>query len=260
MYKDLGQAPKKSLGQHFLHDAGICRRIVNLLAPQDADQIAEIGPGPGALTGELLQAPHARLLLIEKDAYWAEGHARAGAAEVLNMDALTFDWHGLCASGDWKIIGNLPYNIASPLIWEILGQCTAWQRAVFMVQKEVGQRLAASHDCKAYGALSVWAQCHASVKLEFCIGPGAFRPPPKVDSSVVSFEPLPERPEAPKALGSLLKLCFQQRRKQLGGILRKRPDLLAGLAALGLEARLRPEELTPSEFWNLAKFWGRTHS
>lgn len=260
MYRDLGQAPKKSLGQHFLHDAGICRRIVNLLTPVAGDQILEIGPGPGALTGELLQAPHAKLLLIEKDIYWAEERAKSGGAEVLRMDALKFDWACLGGSGEWKLIGNLPYNVASPLIWDILDQCACWQQAVFMVQKEAGQRLAASPGSKAYGALSVWAQCHARVKLEFCIGPGAFRPPPKVDSAVMLFEPLPERRKAPERLGPLLKICFQQRRKQLGSILRGMPQLLAGLAELGIAARARPEEVTAREFWQLAELWGKAET
>lgn len=253
MYKGLEHAPQKSLGQHFIHDVGICRRIVSLLAPCAQDQIVEIGPGPGALTCVLLQAPHDKLLLIEKDAWWAAERSREGGAEVLCMDALAYDWEGLRRHGEWKLIGNLPYNIASPLIWNILGQCTSWQRAVFMVQKEVAQRLVASPGSRTYGAISVWVQCHARVKLEFCIGPGAFRPPPKVDSAVVQFEPLSKRPRLPEALSSLLRICFQKRRKQLGNIFRSTPQLLAGLASIGIDAKARPENLAPYDYLQLTE-------
>lgn len=242
------QAPKKSLGQHFLINSSVCRRIVDLLEPGDSDNILEIGPGLGALTHYLLNAAHARLLLIEKDAYWAAEQAKN--AKTLNMDALDFDWQGL--QGPWKLVGNLPYNVASPLIWDIVSTCQAYERAVFMVQKEVAQRIVASPGSRQYGALSVWCQSFARVRLAFCVAPGSFRPPPKVDSGVVVFEPLPAWPAHPSGLRSLLNLCFQQRRKQLGTILRKRPDLAAGLARLGIEASLRPENLSPGQFMALA--------
>ena len=118
-------AAKKSLGQHFLTNPGICRRIVDLIAPSGSDSILEIGPGPGALTGVLEKAPHARLLLLEKDDYWAGVRAREGgpSTEVRCMDALTFPWGDL--EGQWKLIGNLPYNVASPLIWDIAWKCRA---------------------------------------------------------------------------------------------------------------------------------------
>lgn len=245
-------APKKSLGQHFLRDGAICRRIVDLLAPQPQDRILEIGPGPGALTRALLAAPHSGLVLIEKDGYWAEQRSREGGAEVLCMDAMQYDWSSL--EGKWKLTGNLPYNIASPLIWNILAQCTAWERAVFMFQKEVGQRLAATPNSRACGALSIWAQCHARVSLCFCIGPGAFQPPPKVNSAVVSFEPLPQKPEFPQALNSVLRTCFQKRRKQLGSIFRGNPVLEQALFDLRLDARARPENLSCHDYLRIAAY------
>lgn len=246
-------APKKSLGQHFLHNRAICQRIVNLLEPQEEDQILEIGPGPGALTSLLLQAPRKELVAIEKDDYWATERRKDGVT-VLTMDALAFDWAGLCADGNWKLIGNLPYNIASPLIWDILGQCRCWQRAVFMVQKEVGSRIVAAPNSRAYGALSVWCQCHAKVKMCFNIGPGAFNPPPKVDSAVLMFEPLATMPQYPEQLYKILKICFQQRRKQLGGIFRKSPVSQEALKELGLDAKARPENLTCADYLNLAEW------
>lgn len=246
-------APKKSLGQHFLRNDGVCRRIVALLAPASGDQILEIGPGPGALTVPLLEAPHSRLVLVEKDDYWAQERAKAGGAEVLRMDALQYDWAHMGSDGGmWKITGNLPYNVASPLIWDILGKCHCWQRAVFMVQKEVGQRLAAQPGSRLYGALSVWAQCHARTRFCFSIGPGAFQPPPKVDSAVVLFEPLPQRPQFPEALSVVLKICFQKRRKQLGNIFRGIQPLEDAMSSMNLDARLRPENLSCADFMGLA--------
>lgn len=250
-------APKKSLGQHFLINQGICRKIVDLLALTPGDNLLEIGPGPGALTALLLQAPHQRLLLIEKDDWWAQKWQKAGGAEVLAMDALAFRWRELCAEGTWKLAGNLPYNIASPLIWDIMADCHCWLRAVFMVQKEVGERICARPDSRSYGALSVWVQCHARAFLEFTVKPNSFRPPPKVDSCVIRLEPGVEPPLFPAALKQLLALCFQQRRKQLGGIFRRanRPVLEAGLEKLQIDARLRPENLDGSQFLALARYW-----
>lgn len=252
-------APKKSLGQHFLNSEGICRKIVSLLEPGANDQILEIGPGAGALTGILRDSPHKRLLLIEKDDFWATKQAATGA-EVLTLDALKFDWASL--EGKWKLVGNLPYNIASPLIWDIFGKCRAWERAVFMTQKEVGERLCAAPNSRKYGALSVWAQCRASAKLEFVVRPGAFRPPPKVDSAVISFWPLEKGPNYPETLAKLLKICFQRRRKQIGGIFRaaRLPLLENGLKKFGLDPALRPENLSCQDFMNLAEFWSESHS
>ncbi len=250
-------AAKKSLGQHFLTNPGICRRIVDLIAPSGSDNILEIGPGPGALTGVLEKAPHARLLLLEKDDYWAGVRAKEGgpSTEVRCMDALTFPWGDL--EGQWKLIGNLPYNVASPLIWDIAWKCRALTRAAFMVQKEVGDRLAAAPGTRHYGALSVWVQAWLCVRMEFTLGPGAFSPPPKVDSAVLSFTPIPpeRHPKNPERLASLIKLCFQQRRKQMGGLFRRagRGDLLDGLAALGISPEKRPEELSVSDFLALSE-------
>ena len=194
---------KKSLGQHFLRREEICDRIAALLLPQAEDRVLEIGPGPGALTRALEAAPHACLLLLEKDRHWAAERQRQAAprTQAVLTDALRFDWRRISPERPWKVIGNLPYNVASPLIWDIVSRAEGLKRAVFMVQKEVGQRLAAAPGNGHYGALSVWVQSYARPRLEFVVGPGAFSPPPKVDSAVLSFEPLPPeaRPAHPKA-------------------------------------------------------------
>ena len=210
---------KKSLGQHFLKDAKTSARIVDLLRIGPEDRVLEIGPGPGAITGIIHERGPAEFRLIEKDSYWAAHHAElerpAPAVQVLNADALAFPWESL--EGPWKIISNLPYNVGSPLMWDIVSRTPDLTRAVFMVQKEVAERLYAKPGTKDYGALSVWIQSYVRVEWGFVVGPGAFNPPPKVDSAVVTFIPLPRErhPADPKALSSILKLCFQLRRKQL---------------------------------------------
>ncbi len=245
---------KKSLGQHFLRRRDICERIVGLLRITEGDRVIEIGPGPGALTDVLQECPLQRLILLEKDNYWAgerQKHARPFTQAVLT-DALTIDWTRVTAERPWKIIGNLPYNVASPLMWDIFSRCTGLTRAVFMVQKEVGDRLAAQPDCKDYGALTVWTKSFVTPIKGFVVGPGAFSPPPKVDSAVLAFEPLPpeRRPAQPEQLARLIKICFQQRRKQLGSIFRQHglQGVSEQLPTLGIDARVRPENLTPEQF------------
>ena len=254
-------AAKKSLGQHFLRREDICTRIAALLFPTQEDCIIEIGPGSGALTRALEAQPHHSLLLLEKDAYWAVQRQRlaAAATQAVLMDALHLDWRRIGPQCPWKITGNLPYNIASPLIWDSLSRAPCWQRAVFMVQKEVGQRLAAMPGTRHYGALSVWVQSFSRPHIEFLVGPDAFSPPPKVDSAVLSFAPLSaeQRPSYPDRLGRLLRICFQQRRKQIGGIFRRStiPGLAEALRRSGMDATLRPEAISVAEFQRLTVLW-----
>lgn len=241
---------KKSLGQHFLISPAICSKIANLLNLTDGDQILEIGPGGGALTQVL--KPHKNLLLLEKDKYWANNlvHKIDSHSQVILMDAMSFPWRKLVNLGKWKITGNLPYNIASPLIWNIVSQCDVWEKAVFMVQKEVALRLIAKSGTKAYGALTVWVQSFAQPNLEFVISPGAFRPPPKVDSAVVSFTPKANIPKNPEGLKKIINIFFQSRRKQLGTILNRAnlPMLERAFQENGIDLTLRPESLSISQF------------
>ena len=266
---------KKSLGQNFLQDGNIARKIVDALAIAPQDQVLEIGPGPGALSGIIQARGPARLVLVEKDRYWAHERMRGGrekagesgrglggegrpAFAVILVDALDMPWERF--STPWKIIGNLPYNVASPLMWDIFSRALRLTRAVFMVQKEVGQRIIASPGTSAYGALSVWVQSYMRANLEFIVPPQVFRPMPKVDSAVLSFEPLlspssgSERADfSPEALSRVLKMCFQMRRKQLGTILRANGADPGALEPLGIAAWDRPENLAPAEFHRLAR-------
>lgn len=248
---------KKSLGQNFLQDKNIARKIVEALQIARQDEVIEIGPGPGMLTRFILEERPASLTLLEKDndmsRVWneafADGRSEQGVpARVLNMDALRFDWASL--SNPVKIIGNLPYNVASPLMWDIVRLAPGLRRAVFMVQKEVGERLCAVPSTGAYGALSVWVQSFARPRFEFTVPPQVFRPRPKVHSAVISFEPLPleERVKRPEVLSFLLKMFFQQRRKQMGGILKSHgysPELLE---EQGISPCDRPESLFVDQF------------
>lgn len=244
---------KKSLGQHFLINQAACRRIVGLLDIGPEDQILEIGPGSGALTREIVSLPCQKLVLLEKDSYWAQEHEKKTKAEVICGDALQFAWAALM--GRWKLVGNLPYNVASPLVWDIVAQCAAWKLAVFMLQKEVAERICATPGGRKYGALSVWVQAHARVKMQFCLGPGSFSPPPKVDSAVVSFWPLAQKPAQPKLLKELLAICFQKRRKQLGTIFAaaELTHLRNALRELNIAATARPENLTCEDYVRLSQ-------
>ena len=286
---------KKSLGQNYLQDGNIIRKIVSALAVSSDDRVLEIGPGLGALTRELAAASPTTLTLVEKDYTWAFERNReffsqtekdcpiSGKKEpaggrlgggVILADAMTLAWEHL--DGVRKIIGNLPYNIASPLMWEIFSRVPGFShpesaekmRAVFMMQKEVGQRLAAHPGSREYGALSVWVQSFVVPKLEFIVPPTVFYPRPKVDSAVLSFVPRipsdafpPLSVEDRLALSSLLRLTFQQRRKQLGTIMKKMAARDGELwAAVGLSPSSRPENLAPHDFLRLARHsWKLSH-
>lgn len=253
----LAQHAKKSLGQHFLKYPAIAERIVNLLHATEGEQVLEIGPGPGALTGFLRNLPLSKLLLVEKDNRWAASHAAKvlPQLEVHHTDALIFPWEDL--AGPWKIIGNLPYNVASPLMWDLVRRTPQLQRAVFMVQKEVAERLYAPPGGKDYGALSVWIQSHVRVEWGFVVGPENFSPPPKVDSAVVAFMPLPSDCLCfdAQALSRTLKICFQQRRKQLQSLLRQQgfSESTNLLESLDISPQARPETLSPPQFHKLAQ-------
>jgi len=247
---------KKSLGQNFLVDPNICRKIVDALNVGPDDSVIEIGPGQGALTEHLHDRAQQRYTVIEMDDELAGRlHVRWPDLKIVNGDALKFDWESL-NSGPCKIIGNLPYNVGSKLIWDIVSLVESLQKAVFMVQHEVALRLTAQPGTKAYGGLTAWVKNFAETEYLFKVPPTVFRPQPKVDSAVVAFRPRKgaDRPDDPERLAGLIKLLFQQRRKQVSTILKKQwsPDVAAWFEREGLDPKCRPENLSPAQFLSLS--------
>ncbi|HTS89040.1 MAG TPA: 16S rRNA (adenine(1518)-N(6)/adenine(1519)-N(6))-dimethyltransferase RsmA [Gemmatimonadales bacterium] len=255
--------PKKRLGQHFLHDPRILRRIADAATIQPGDTVLEIGPGPGGLTRELAAqgagAGPARLVVIEKDRDMVPGlREQFPRVSVIEGDALELDWHRLTGPGPVRIVGNIPYNITSPLLERALLPPRP-AVIVFLVQQEVADRVAAARGGPDYGALSVGVQAVARVERLFRVPAGAFRPRPKVDSAVLRLTPLSlplvEDGEVP-AFRRFVVGLFGFRRKQLIRGLREltgagAPEVARWLALAGVAESDRPQALDPASFARL---------
>ncbi len=251
--------PRKRFGQHFLHDQGILRRIVECVAPQPGQRIVEIGPGEGALTLPLLRAT-GHLTAIELDRDLIEPlRARAqgvGDLGIINADVLRVDFTALAGNERLRLVGNLPYNISTPILFHCLEHAAAIGDMHFMLQKEVVDRMAAAPGSKTYGRLSVMLQLRCSVEPLLHVPPGAFRPPPKVESAVVRLTPLSvdAMPQIDFALiERLVRAAFGQRRKTLSNALSSVASATE-LDAAGIDPRARAEQLAPSAFVSLAQF------
>jgi 16S rRNA (adenine1518-N6/adenine1519-N6)-dimethyltransferase len=247
---------KKSLGQNFLVDENTSRRIVSALEAGHGDSVLEIGPGRGALT-RLIYEGGARVYALEKDrALCLFIRENFPGVDIICTDALTFDWSRLAVMPGLKIVGNLPYNIASRLLWDMACQLRGFQRAVIMVQKEVGQRIVSSPGSKSYGGLSVWIQSFLKPEVLFRVSPMVFRPRPKVDSIVLMFTPLDheEKKFSSNNLSRTIRIMFQHRRKQVKTILRTywNDELSSFFQKRGLTHMSRPEELAPADFQGLS--------
>lgn len=249
---------KKKFGQHFLHDPGIIRRIVQAVAPKPGDRLVEIGPGEGAITLPLLRE-HGRLTVIELDRDLIpriQAAARdVGELDVIHADVLTVDFTQIAAGGSLRLVGNLPYNISSPILFHCLDHAAAVTDMHFMLQKEVVDRMAAAPGSKVYGRLSVMLQLYCSVEPLIKVPPGAFNPPPKVDSAVVRLTPLPaeRRHDAdPAIVERVVRHAFGQRRKTLSNALH---DVATSdqIRAAGVDPKERAEQLAPLEFVAIAK-------
>ena len=259
----------RRLGQHFLFDPSILDRIVGALEPASGDVVLEIGPGRGTLTERLLPRV-GRVVALEKDPALAAGlrERAAGSLEVVDGDALKLDWHGLVSGAvgtpcAYKVVGNIPYYITSPLIEKAL-TAPLPRVVVFLVQREVADRLVAAPGTREFGALTVGVGVVADVERLFGVPAGAFRPRPKVESAVVRLtpraEPLVGEQEHP-AFRRFVQALFGRRRKQLAGILRGvsglgRDEVEARLAALGLAPTARPETVTVPRFVGLYRAFG----
>lgn len=257
MSNKAGHQARKRFGQNFLHDPGVIERIVRAINPKPDDAIVEIGPGLGALTEEML-AVNPRLQVVELDRdlipVLRTKFFNYPEFRIHEADALKFDFSQLVAERPLRIIGNLPYNISTPLIFHLLEQAGVVQDMHFMLQKEVVQRLAAVPGYNNYGRLGIMAQYFCKVQPLFEVGPGAFRPAPKVDSAIVRLVPhqtLPHPARDLSLLQTVVRTAFNARRKTLrkalGGLVSV--DQLHGL---GINDGLRPENLSLADYVAIA--------
>lgn len=251
----MSHRPRKRFGQHFLKDPGVIDDIVAAIAPREDERIVEIGPGPGAITRPLSRKC-ANLHIVELDRDLAAGLRKQFAENervtVHEADALKFDFAAL--GGDLRVVGNLPYNISTPLLFHLLDQRAAIRDMHFMLQKEVVDRMAAEPGSKAYGRLGIMLGCWFDIEALFDVDRLAFDPPPDVTSSVARLTPRPDEAVSirdPALLSTLVATAFSQRRKTLRNALRKL-DCERALADVGIDAGVRPENVAIDEWVALA--------
>ena len=250
---------RKRFGQHFLHDPGVIERIVDALDARPGDHLVEIGPGHGALTRHLLALPHVTLDAIEIDrdlaARLRPQFADAPRQRLHQADALDFDFAALARErgGRLRILGNLPYNISTPLLFHLAAAAAALIDQQVMLQREVVTRLAAQPGGKDYGRLTIMLSPNFEVQRLFDVGPGAFQPPPKVWSAVARIltRATPLFAVSPH-FAPLVAAAFSQRRKTLRNALSAFLTR-AQIEAAGIDAGARPETLTPGQFNTLAQ-------
>lgn len=262
MTRLLRHTPRKRFGQNFLHDPGVIARILSAFDAHPDDPVIEIGPGQGALTGPLLEQLNLlQVIEVDRDlGAWLEHRYPPERCKVHIQDALKFDFSKLAnAPHSLRVIGNLPYNISTPLIFHLL-EHQAWIRDLhFMLQKEVVARMCAQPGSRDYGRLSVMLQLHCRCEPLFQVGPGAFKPPPRVESEVVRLVPHTRArvtgPEL-KALDSILRQMFSRRRKTVRNSLRGIVDA-AQIQHCGIDATQRPEQLDVEQFIQLARHMTR---
>ncbi|TDO98193.1 16S rRNA (adenine(1518)-N(6)/adenine(1519)-N(6))-dimethyltransferase RsmA [Marinomonas balearica] len=250
---------RKRFGQNFLHDMGIIRRIVACIAPKEGQRVVEIGPGKGALTEGIISATKSMdVVELDRDLIpiLKVNLFQYPQLRVHEADAMKFDFTQLANEGNIRVVGNLPYNISTPLIFHLLEQANVIDDMHFMLQKEVVDRLAARPGDSLYGRLSVMAQYFCLVESLFIVGPESFDPPPKVDSAIVRMTPYSELPVVAKDLKGLedtVRIGFQQRRKTLRnnykGLL-----TVEELEAIHIDPTLRPERLDVPDFVRIANY------
>ena len=254
----MSHRPRKRFGQHFLQDVDVVTRIVAVINPQPGDHIVEIGPGLGVLTEALLiHVPEMDAVELDRDIIprLAERCSQLGRLNIHTADALRFDFSSLAGDNrPLRIVGNLPYNISTPLMFHLLDSRHCIRDMHFMLQKEVVDRLAAQPGNKDYGRLSVMMQYHCQVESLFNVPPDAFKPPPKVDTSIVRLVPY----KTPKVtvnniqlLETIVTAAFSQRRKTLRNTLR---NYLSAeqIEGQGIDPVRRAESLSLAEFAKLA--------
>ena len=256
---------KKHLGQNFLHDRSVIDRIVQAIDPQPGDAVVEIGPGQGALTFPLLKK-HGEVTAIEFDrdlhAPLQAAAREHGALRLIEGDVLGVDFPALATElgvDQIRLVGNLPYNLSSPILFHALDHAAVIRDMHFMLQKEVVERMAAGPGSKVYGRLSVMLQAYCAVTPLFVVPPGAFRPAPKVDSAVVRLVPKPTEAihVADRAMfAHVVRAAFGQRRKTLRNALQGVAGA-ADIEAAGLRLDARAEQVDVAGFVRLANLLAR---
>ncbi|HTT98908.1 MAG TPA: 16S rRNA (adenine(1518)-N(6)/adenine(1519)-N(6))-dimethyltransferase RsmA [Rhizomicrobium sp.] len=261
-----GLTAKKSLGQNFLFDLNLTRRIARAAGANDGGTFYEVGPGPGGLTRALLAEGATKVIAVERDercipALEEIARVYPGRLEIVQADALTLDEPTLFKGEPVRVAANLPYNVGTALLVRWLTSNAwppFWQSLTLMFQREVAERIVAKPDTDAYGRLSVLSQWRAKSKILFDVARQAFTPPPKITSAIVRLEPLAE-PVARCELRDLEKVteaAFGQRRKMLRQSLKQiTPDAEALLTAAGIDPTRRAETLSIDEFAALARQW-----
>jgi len=249
---------KKRFGQNFLSDADVIRQLVEAIRPQPGDLMVEIGPGLGALTQPLLVTlKHLHVVELDRDIVaWMQGHYAADKIAIHNMDALKFDFASL--GEKIRVVGNLPYNISTPILFHLLDSVSHIIDMHFMLQKEVVERMVAAPSTPEYGRLSVMLQYRLQMEYLFTVPPEAFEPAPKVESAFVRATPhasLPFPARDEKLFGKVVAAAFSQRRKTLRNTLKGLLDD-AGFATLGINPQLRAENLGVEQFVAIANYLG----
>ena len=255
-------AAKKRFGQNFLHDAGVIDRIIRSIHPQAGDDLIEIGPGLGALTAPLLKkVPRLRVVELDRDVipHLRTACGDSAALEIIMADALKVDYGALApVGGKLRLVGNLPYNISTPLLFHLLRYADRIADMHFMLQKEVVDRMAAEPGDDDYGRLTVALAARAHVAKLFTVGPGAFRPAPKVDSAIVRLVPRPPAFEIVDhdLFDRIVAAAFSQRRKTLANGL-KTLMTAQQISEAGIDPGIRAERLSAADFASLTAIAAR---
>lgn len=248
------KVPRKRFGQNFLHDQNIINKIVQAIDPGQNDAMVEIGPGRGALTLPILEiVSHLDVIEIDRDLvqWWQEQHL--DKLTIHPVDALGFDLCSLRSKNRLRIIGNLPYNISTPLLFHLFRQLDCISDMHFMLQKEVVDRMVAQPGSKTYGRLSVMTQFFCDTQLLFTVSRNAFSPPPKVESAIARLVPRDKDTRTdPEQLAQIVQQAFSQRRKTLRNSLKTRFSA-EQLEALDIDPGARPETLNLDAFIRLAR-------
>ncbi|MCK4501434.1 MAG: ribosomal RNA small subunit methyltransferase A [Desulfuromonadales bacterium] len=256
---------KKRFGQHFLHDRSVIDKIMAAAQLDLQQQVVEIGPGLGVLTDELLQrSAHVQVMEIDRDLIKLLEERNDPHLTVNSGDVLKLPWRQFLTTPPYTMVANLPYNISTQVVFKLLEHRDLFQRLVLMFQREVGERLVASPGGKDYGILSVLCQLWYEIKTVALVKPGAFTPPPRVDSIVLVFQPLPQPRVDPvdvTLFRKVVKGAFTQRRKTLRNSLQAggfaAADIDYALAQAGISPGCRGETLSLQNFSDLTFFFNK---